>query len=79
MKTSDYVAQFLADQGIGDAFVLTGGCIVHIIDSIAANGRIRYIPVLHEQAGAMAADAYARITGNLGVALPDSTTSSRPS
>jgi acetolactate synthase-1/2/3 large subunit len=72
MKTSDYIAQFLADQGVADAFVLTGGCIVHIIDSIARNGRIRYIPVQHEQAGAMAADAYARITGNLGVALTTS-------
>jgi acetolactate synthase-1/2/3 large subunit len=72
MKTSDYVAQFLADQGIADAFVLTGGCIVHIIDSIARGGRMRYVPVQHEQAGAMAADAYARVTGNLGVALTTS-------
>ncbi len=72
MKTSDYVAQFLADQGVTDAFVLTGGCIVHIIDSIGRGGRMRYIPVQHEQAGAMAADAYARVTGNLGVALATS-------
>ena len=72
MKTSDYIAQFLADQGVTDTFVLTGGCIVHIIDSIAQNDRVRYIPVQHEQAGAMAADAYARITGNLGVALTTS-------
>ncbi len=72
MKTSDYIAQFLADQGVADTFVLTGGCIVHIIDSIARNNRIQYIPVQHEQAGAMAADAYARITGNIGVALTTS-------
>ncbi len=64
MKTSDYIAQFLADQGVADAFVLTGGCIVHVIDSIARNGKTRYISVQHEQAGAMAADAYSRITGN---------------
>jgi acetolactate synthase-1/2/3 large subunit len=72
MKTSDYVAKVLVDHGVGEAFVLTGGCIVHIIDSIARNGRIRYIPVMHEQGGAMAADAYARISGNLGVAMTTS-------
>jgi acetolactate synthase-1/2/3 large subunit len=53
-------------------FVLTGGCIVHIIDSVAQNAKIRYIPVQHEQSGAMAADVYARVTGNIGVALATS-------
>lgn len=72
MKTSDYIAQFLVDQGVKDVFVLTGGCIVHVIDSIAKNDQISYIPVQHEQAGAMAADAYARITENVGVALATS-------
>lgn len=72
MKTSDYVAQFLVEQGVKDAFVLTGGCIVHIIDSVAKNDRINYTPVQHEQAGAMAADAYARVTGNIGVAMATS-------
>ena len=35
MKLSDYVASFAEKKGIKEAFVLTGGCIVHIIDSIA--------------------------------------------
>lgn len=72
MKTSDYIAQFLVDQGVKDVFVLTGGCIVHVIDSIAKHDQISYLPVQHEQAGAMAADAYARITENVGVALATS-------
>lgn len=72
MKLSDYVAQFLAEKNISDAFVLTGGCIVHIIDSIASNNKINYLPVQHEQAGAMAADAYSRISGGLSVALTTS-------
>jgi acetolactate synthase-1/2/3 large subunit len=49
---------------------VTGGCIVHIIDSLAEHG-VRCVPVAHEQAGAMAADGYARIKG-LGVALTTS-------
>lgn len=69
MKLSDYVANFLVEQGVKDTFVLTGGCILHIIDSVANNKDINYVPMQHEQAGAMAADAYARVTGNVGVAL----------
>ena len=35
MKLSDYVAKFLASKGVDKAFVLTGGCILHCIDSVA--------------------------------------------
>jgi acetolactate synthase-1/2/3 large subunit len=69
VKLSDYVAEFLADQGIGHVFVMTGGAAAHLIDSIARNPRIDYVCPLHEQAAAMAADAYSRVTGNLGAAI----------
>lgn len=72
MKTSDFIAKFLADAGIDTAFVLTGGCIVHVIDSIASTQGIDYIPVQHEQAGAMAADTFSRIKGAAGLALATS-------
>lgn len=72
MKLSDYVAQFLADQGIKHAFVVSGGAAVHLVDSIARNPNIDYICVQHEESGAMAADAYARVTGNLGAAITTS-------
>ena len=72
MKVSDYVAQFLAQQGIRHAFVITGGASVHLIDSIAKTPGIEYVCPQHEQAGAMAADAYARVTENLGVAISTS-------
>lgn len=72
MKLSDYVAAFVEKKGINEAFVLSGGCIVHMIDSISNRKKIKYIPVLHEQAGAMAADAYARVTGNYGLVLSTS-------
>ena len=72
MKLSDYVAQFLVQQGIKYVFAITGGAAVHLIDSIAKTSGISYICPQHEQAGAMAADAYARVTENLGVAISTS-------
>ena len=72
MKLSDYVASFFEKNNINDIFVLTGGCVVHIIDSIAANKKIQYIPVQHEQAGAMAADCYSRVSNNIGAVIATS-------
>ena len=67
MKMSDYIAQFLAQQGIRHAFAITGGASIHMIHSIAECDDIDYICPHHEQGGAMAADAYARATGKVGV------------
>jgi len=72
VKLSDFVINFLANKGIKHAFVVTGGASVHLIDSIAKNPKMEYICPQHEQAGAMMADAYARVTGNIGVAISTS-------
>jgi acetolactate synthase I/II/III large subunit len=67
IKLSDYVVQSLADWGVRDVFMMTGGGAMHLNDSIGAEPRIRYICNHHEQAAAMAAEGYARITGTPGV------------
>jgi len=72
MKLSDYVASFLVEQGVKHVFLITGGAAVHLVDSIGKNPNIEYICPQHEQAAAMAAEAYSRVTGNLGVALATS-------
>lgn len=72
MKLSDYVINFLGKQGLKHAFVITGGASVHLIDSIGKHPAVRYICLQHEQASAMAADAYARVTKNFGVAISTS-------
>lgn len=72
MKLSDYVARFLAKRGIRHVFAITGGASAHLIDSISKTPGIKYICPQHEQAGAMAADAYSRTTGDLGVAITTS-------
>lgn len=72
MKLSDYVAAFLASQGIRHVFAITGGASLHLIESVANHPDIDYICPHHEQAGAMAADGYARATGKLGAAIATS-------
>ena len=72
VKISDYVAEFLAQQGVRHAFVVSGGASLHLIHSVADQPGIDYVCPQHEQAGAMAADAYARVTGNLGCAMATS-------
>src|ERR1700722_9256076 len=66
-KLSDYVFRTLADWGVRHVFLLTGGGAMHLNDSLGRESRIRYICNHHEQACAIAAEAYARISGNIGV------------
>lgn len=72
MKLSDYVVSFLAQRGIKHAFVISGGASIHLLHSLASQKDIEPICPHHEQAGAMAADAYSRVTGGLGCAIATS-------
>jgi len=69
MKLSDYVFQFIASQGIKHVFMFPGGGAMHLVDSLGRCKDIEYVCNHHEQACAIAAEAYARVTNNLGVAL----------
>ena len=71
-KLSDYVADFLAAQGIRHVFVVTGGASIHILHSLHDRPGTTPICPHHEQAGAMAADGYARATGGIGCAVSTS-------
>ena len=62
------IARALKAQGVTAVFTLTGGHIMAIMDGCVAEG-ILVVDVRHEQAAVHAADAYARVTGRLGVAL----------
>lgn len=72
MKLSDYVIDFLAKEGVSEIFEFIGGAITHLIDSTVERDDINCVSVHHEQAGAFAAEAYARINGKLGVAMATS-------
>jgi acetolactate synthase I/II/III large subunit len=66
MKVSDYVAQFLVEKGIRDVFLASGGGIMHLLDSVGRHPGLRYYCNYHEQACAVAAEGYARMTGRPG-------------
>ena len=69
VKLSDYVIKFIADQGVKHVFMVPGGGAMHLNDSLGRCQDIEFVCNLHEQASAIAAEAYARVTNNLGVAL----------
>ena len=61
MKVSDYIAQKLVDEGITDAFMVTGGGAMHLDDGLGHQPGLHCYFNHHEQACAIAAEAYARI------------------
>jgi acetolactate synthase-1/2/3 large subunit len=62
------VSAVLRGAGVRHVFTLCGGHILPIYDGCVSDG-IRVVDVRHEQAAAHAADAYARLTRSIGVAL----------
>jgi acetolactate synthase-1/2/3 large subunit len=69
MKLSDYLMQRLVEVGVGHVFMLPGGGAMHLNDSLGRCSGLEYVVNLHEQACAIAADAYSQYSGNLGVCL----------
>lgn len=69
IKLSDYVFSFIAGLGVKHVFLISGGGIMHLADSLGRNKDIEYICPLHEQAVAMATEGYARTKNDFGVAL----------
>jgi len=69
MRLADYVIQRVADLGVKHVFTVPGGGAMHLDDALGANGEVGFVCNLHEQACAIAAEAYARVTNVLGVAL----------
>jgi acetolactate synthase I/II/III large subunit len=67
MKLSDYITGRLVDWGVRHIFLVTGGGAMHLNDSIGHEPRIQYVCNHHEQASAMAAEGYARVSGLPGV------------
>jgi acetolactate synthase-1/2/3 large subunit len=72
MTVSEYITKFLKEKEINIVFVLQGGMITRLIDNIYQDGNIKIVSMHHEQAAAMAADAYGRITNKPGVAFATS-------
>lgn len=69
MKLSDYVVEFVADQGVKHVFLVTGGGAMHLNQSLGACSRLEAVCNSHEQASAMCAESYAKATDGLGVCM----------
>lgn len=68
MKVSDFVFRFLKEQGVDCAFLLSGGGIMHLVESLGNSG-MEYVCCHHEQACAIAAQAYSMKKNALGLCL----------
>ena len=64
----ELVARALARQGVSTIYTLCGGHVAPVYEG-CLNNDIAVIDMRHEQAAAHAADAHARLTRNIGVAL----------
>lgn len=69
IKVSDYIARRIAELGVKHVFMISGGGAMHLNDSIGKHKGFQYVCNHHEQACAIAAEGYSRITGNMGVAV----------
>ena len=67
MKLSDYVAKKVVELGIKNVFMVTGGGSMHLNHSLGTNKDIECIFNHHEQAAAMAAESYFRLTNKLAL------------
>ena len=67
MKTgADVLVDCLARWGVRRLFGMPGSHSTTIYDALARSGTIRTFLIRNEQAGAFAADGYARVTGEPG-------------
>lgn len=66
---ADIIVEYLQREGITHIFGVLGSAVLDLMDSLARQNSIRYIPVQHEQAAAFAADGIARLTGKPAIFL----------
>jgi acetolactate synthase-1/2/3 large subunit len=69
VKLSDWAFRYVAGLGVKHVFMVTGGGAMHLNDSLGCCRDLEYVCTLHEQAAAMAAESYAKVTNGLGVCL----------
>ena len=66
---AEIVIRSLQEEGTEFVFGYPGGAVLNIYDAIFSQTKFKHVLVRHEQAAVHAADAYARATGKVGVAL----------
>ena len=69
MRVADYIVKFLEGVGIDRAFTVCGGGSIFINDALRKAERMKFVATHHEQAAAMAAEAWARVRGVPGLVV----------
>ena len=64
-RLADYVADFMVNQGVTDVFSVVGGGAMHLNDAIGHHSGLKVTYNHHEQACAIAAEAYARLENKI--------------
>ena len=63
MRCADYLVEYFSKQGVDRVFMVTGGGAMHLNDAFGRHHGFEITFCHHEQACAMAADAYFRLSG----------------
>ena len=69
IKVSDYIIRRLEETGSSHMFMLPGGGAMHLNDSLGKSKKIRFVCCQNEQGAAIAAEAYARVSGTPGLLM----------
>lgn len=67
IKVAKYIANFMVKNGIKHVFTVTGGGAMHLNDAFGHHPGLHCIYNHHEQASAIAAEAYTRLSGKLAL------------
>lgn len=65
IKVAKYISEFFVNHGIKDCFMVTGGGAMHLDDAIGHQEGLHCVFNHHEQACAIAAEGYTRMTRRL--------------
>lgn len=67
IRLADYVANFMVEHGVTDCFSVVGGGAMHLNDAFGHHEGLKVTYNHHEQACAIAAEAYARIDNKIAL------------
>ena len=67
IRVADYIANWLAKEDIHQVFTVTGGGAMHLNDAFGKHPKLKCIYNHHEQASAMAAESYARLSRKIAL------------
>lgn len=68
MRVADFITNKFYEASGECVFLITGAMIMHLTDALLQQGKQKFVCCHHEQSAVMAAEAYGRFTGKLGVA-----------